>query len=256
MNRIKVWVWVRIKVWVWVGVMMVLLGSAGGVMGQKVFEQDTIKTTSGDLVITSIGHGSLLFKFQDRNFYIDPVMQIADYSLLPKADVILVTHDHGDHLDPVAIENISKPGTEIFLTKLCFDKLKKGKVCENGSYFIAAGVPVETVAAYNIVAVRGNGKPYHAKGEGNGYVLAFGPLKVYVAGDTELTPEMAKLKGIDIAFLPIGLPYTMEPAMAANAAKILKLKILYPYHFNNSNPEEVVRALIGSPTEVRVRLLK
>jgi L-ascorbate metabolism protein UlaG (beta-lactamase superfamily) len=77
-----------------------------------------------------------------------------------------------------------------------------------------------------------------------------------VAGDTELTPEMAKLKHIDIAFLPIGLPYTMEPAMAIEAAQTLKLKILYPYHFNNSNPEEVVRAFIGSPVEVRVRSLK
>ena len=133
------------------------------------------------------------------------------------------THDHGDHFDPVAIEKITKPETEIFLTQLCFDRLKKGKVCPNEKYFIAAGIPVETVAAYNIYGLRGNGIPFHPKGEGNGYVLTFGQLKVYVAGDTELTPEMAKLKNIDIAFLPIGLPYTMEPAMAVEAAKELNL---------------------------------
>ena len=235
---------------------MLLFGSMMGAMGQKGFERDTFQIQGGSLVITFIGHGSLLFNYQDRNIYVDPVMQVADYSLFPKADVILVTHDHGDHLDPIAIEKISKPETEIFLSQLCFDKLKKGKVCRNESYFIASGVPVETVAAFNIYGLRGNGKPYHPKGEGNGYVLSFGQLRLYVAGDTEFTPEMNKLKNIDIAFLPIGLPYTMEPAMAIEAAKMLKLKILYPYHFNNTNPEEVVRAFIGTPMEVRVRSLK
>jgi L-ascorbate metabolism protein UlaG (beta-lactamase superfamily) len=235
---------------------MMMIGSTMGAGAQKVFETDTIPTSGGNLVITFIGHASLLFSYQDRNIYIDPVMQMADYSLFPKADVILVTHDHGDHLDPVAIEKISKPETGIFLTRLCFEKLNKGKVCQEGSFFIAAGIPVETVPAYNIYGLRGNGKPYHPKGEGNGYVLTFGQYKVYVAGDTELTPEMAKLKNIDIAFLPIGLPYTMEPAMAIQAAQTLKLKILYPYHFNNSNPEELVRAFVGTSTEVRVRPLK
>ena len=236
--------------------LVLVIGSARGSMGQKVFERDTIKTVSGDLVITFIGHASLLFTYLDRNIYIDPVMQVADYSLLPKADAILVTHEHGDHFDPVAIEKLTKPETEVYLTKICSEKYAKGKVCTNESFFMAAGVPVETVAAYNIIALRGNGKPYHPKGVGNGYVLTFGDLKVYIAGDTELTPEMAKLKDISIAFLPIGLPYTMEPSMAIEAAVRLKLKILYPYHFNNSNPEEIVRALMGSKTEVRIRSLK
>jgi L-ascorbate metabolism protein UlaG (beta-lactamase superfamily) len=235
---------------------MMVLGSIGGAMGQKVFERDTIRTPAGDLVITFFGHASLSFNYQDRNIYIDPVMQVADYSLLPKADAVLVTHDHGDHLDPVAIEKISKPETEVYLSRLCFDKLKKGKVCPNESFFIAAGCPVETIAAYNIIGLRGNGIPYHAKGDGNGYVISFGQLKVYVAGDTEWTPEMAKLKNLGIAFLPIGLPYTMEPGMAIEAAVRLKLKLLYPYHFNNSNPEEIVRALMGTDIEVRVRSMK
>jgi L-ascorbate metabolism protein UlaG (beta-lactamase superfamily) len=236
--------------------MILLFGVTAGATAQKTFEADTVKTSSGNLVITFIGHGSLLFTFLDKNIYVDPVMQMADYSLMPKADAILVTHDHGDHLDPVAIEKLTKPETQLFLSKLCYDKLKKGRVCENESCFMACGIPVQTVPAYNIVALRGNGKPYHPKGEGNGYVFTFGQTKVYVAGDTELTPEMAKLKDIEIAFLPIGLPYTMEPRMAADAAKAMKLKILYPYHFNNSNPDDVARALIGTPVEVRVRSLK
>jgi L-ascorbate metabolism protein UlaG (beta-lactamase superfamily) len=237
-------------------IILLLIGPVIVTMGQKAYERDTIETQSGDLVITSIGHASLLFTYQDRNIYIDPVMQVADYKLLPKADIILVTHDHGDHFDPVAIENLTKPETQLLLTQICFDKLKKGKVSPNESFLIVSGIPVETVAAYNVVGLRGNGKPYHAKGEGNGYVLSFGNVRVYIAGDTEFTKEMLKLKDVDIAFLPIGLPYTMEPSMAVNAAKYLKLKILYPYHFNNSNPDEVVKALIGSSIEVRLRSLK
>jgi L-ascorbate metabolism protein UlaG (beta-lactamase superfamily) len=237
-------------------ILVFMVGPNLGALGQKVFEKDTIQTTAGNLVITFIGHGSLMFNFQDKSIYIDPVMQVADYSLLPKADAILVTHDHGDHFDPVAIEKLSKPGTEIFLTQLCFEKLKKGRVCPNETYFIASGIPVEAIPAYNIIGLRGNGVPFHPKGQGNGYILSFGSIKVFVAGDTEFTPEMAKLKGIDIGFLPIGMPYTMEPRMAIDAAIQLKLKILYPYHFNNSNPEELVRALMGSPTEVRVRSMK
>jgi L-ascorbate metabolism protein UlaG (beta-lactamase superfamily) len=235
---------------------LMVMSSFGGLMGQKTFESDTIKTTGGNLVITFIGHSSLLFNYQDKNIYIDPVMQMADFSLLPKADAILVTHDHGDHLDSVAIDKLSKPETGLFLSQLCHDKIQKGKVCANESYFMAAGVPVEAIAAYNIIGLRGNGKPYHPKGDGNGYVLSFGTTKIYVAGDTEMTPEMTKLKDIDIAFLPIGLPYTMEPRMAVQAAFTMKVKILYPYHFNNSNPEEVVRALIGKNIEVRVRSMK
>ncbi len=232
------------------------LGFMLQVNGQKIFESDTIPTTSGNLVITFFGHASLGFMYQDRYFYVDPVMQIADYSLLPKADVILVTHDHGDHLDPVAIEKLSKAATQIYLSQLCFDKIKKGQVESDKSFFIASGVPVETVAAYNITALRGNGMPYHPKDEGNGYVMTFGQTRIYVAGDTELTPEMSKLKNIEIAFLPIGLPYTMDPRMAIEVAKMLNLKIFYPYHFNNSNPDDVARALMGSPIEVRIRSLK
>jgi L-ascorbate metabolism protein UlaG (beta-lactamase superfamily) len=237
-------------------VIMIMVGSTFTVMGQAGFERDTIKTSAGNLIITFVGHASLVFTFQDRNIYIDPVMQMADFSLFPKADAILVTHDHGDHFDPVAIEKLTKPETEIYLTQLCYDKLKKGKVCHDGSFFIAAGIPGETIAAYNITRLRGNGLPFHPKGEGNGYVLTFGQIKVYIAGDTELTPEMRKLKDIDIAFLPIGLPYTMEPGMAIDAAKLLKVKILYPYHFNNSDPETLVRSLISTSTVVRVRSLK
>ena len=225
-------------------------------MGQKGFEQDTIDTSGGKLVITFIGHASLLFTFHEKHIYVDPVLQVADFSSLPKADAILVTHEHGDHLDPAALDKLSKPETEIFLTQICYDKVKRGKVVGDLDFCVAAGVPVDVTEAYNIINLRGNGRPFHPKGEGNGYVFTFGLSKVYVAGDTELTPEMMNLKDIEVAFLPIGLPYTMSPVMAIQAAKRMKPKVLYPYHFNNSNPEEIVRAFVGSTTEVRVRLMK
>lgn len=237
-------------------ILMIWVASSLAVSAQKKFEVDTIPLRSGNLEITFIGHASLIFKYQDRYIYVDPVMQLADYSKFPKADAILVTHDHGDHLDPVAIEYLTKPETQIFLTKLCFNKLKKGEICESNTFFLTSGISVETVAAYNISKLRGNGIPYHPKNDGLGYVLVFDNVRVYVAGDTELTDEMVNLKNIDIAFLPIGLPYTMEPQLAVEAAKLLKVKIFYPYHFNNSNPDEVFRSLIGSPIEVRVRSMK
>jgi L-ascorbate metabolism protein UlaG (beta-lactamase superfamily) len=234
----------------------IFLAVFAGARAQRGFERDSIRTASGDLIITFIGHSSLLFTYQGKNIYVDPVLQVADFSSLPKADAILITHDHGDHLDAAAIDKISNPETEIFLTRLCFSKLKKGKVVSAPDYFIAAGVPVEATEAYNVINRRGNGIPFHPKGDGNGYVFIFGQTRLYVAGDTELTKDMLKLKDIDILFLPIGLPYTMSPLMAIEAAKKLRPKIFYPYHFNNSNPEEIVRAFIGTPVEVRVRLMK
>jgi L-ascorbate metabolism protein UlaG (beta-lactamase superfamily) len=229
---------------------------AGQALGQKIFEKDTIQTTGGPLVITFVGHGSLWFNFQSRNIYVDPVSQVADLTGFPKADAILITHDHGDHLDPEAIKKLSKEGTEVFITKLCQAKIPSGKVFGNGEFLIAAGVPVEVVPAYNIISMRGNGRPYHPKGDGNGYVFKFGQFLLYVAGDTELIPEMMKLTDISILFLPIAEPYTMPLNMAAETARQIKPKILYPYHFNNSNPDDLKKMLMDTDIDVRIRSMK
>ncbi len=224
--------------------------------GQKTWERDTIQTTSGNLVITFLGHGSLLFNYLEKNLYVDPVRQVADYSLLPKADVILVTHEHGDHLDVEAIKQLSKEGTEVYFTQLCLPKYPSGKVCKNEEFFITQGIPVNVVAAYNISNRRGNGLPYHPKGEGNGYILMFGQTRVYVAGDTEPTPEMAKIKNVQIVFLPIAEPYTMSVYLAAEAVKKINPQVVYPYHFNNANPNILQSALEGTGIEVRIRSMK
>ncbi len=233
---------------------MIFLGA--GSYGQALFQKDTIKVAGGDLVITFIGHSSLLFYYQEKYIYIDPVAQVADFSKFPKADALLVTHDHGDHFDTEVINLLQKPGTELYLTGLCHKKIQEGKVIRNDDFFTASGVPVEAVPAYNIISKRGNGIPYHPKGDGNGYVLTFGKTRVYVAGDTELTPEMLKIKSIDILFLPVAEPYTMSVAMAAQAAAVINPKIFYPYHLNKTNPEEIVRALFNTGIEIRLRNLK
>jgi L-ascorbate metabolism protein UlaG (beta-lactamase superfamily) len=224
--------------------------------GQSAFQKDTIPTREGPLVITFIGHGSLLFTWQDKHVYIDPVGQYADYSKMPKADVILVTHDHGDHLDASVIETLSDGKTELYLTDLCNKKMQKGKIISNGDEFKAAGIPVEVVPAYNIVSKRANGKPYHEKGDGNGYVLSFSDVRLYVSGDTELIPEMSEITDIDIAFLAVTEPYTMTVAMAVEAAAMLKPRILYPYHLNQTKPEEIVKALNNKEIEIRVRKMQ
>jgi L-ascorbate metabolism protein UlaG (beta-lactamase superfamily) len=224
---------------------------------QIPFEQDTIQTNQGPLVITFIGHGTLMFTINKMVIQVDPVSGYADYSTLPKADLILVTHHHGDHLDPAAIEKSSKPGTEIILTETCAQQLKKGMVLKNGEIKKIKGLTIEAVPAYNLVHKRDNGEPFHARGEGNGYVITFSDNKVYIAGDTENVPEMTKLTGIDIAFLPMNLPYTMTPEMVAEAVKAFKPKILYPYHYGETDVNQLLALLKGFPeTEVRVRKMQ
>ena len=228
--------------------------------GQKKFEQDIFPTSKGDLKITFIGHGSLMFEFQGKLIYIDPVMQSADYTKMPDADLILVTHQHGDHLDLTAISALKKNGTEILLTKECFSLLKdtsSARVISNGATIEAKGLKTSAIPAYNILNKRPDGTPFHPKGEGNGYIIEFGDKEVLVAGDTENIPEIKALKGIDIAFLPMNLPYTMTPAMVADAASTFRPAILYPYHFGDTNTSELLKLLEKDKgIEVRIRQLK
>jgi L-ascorbate metabolism protein UlaG (beta-lactamase superfamily) len=221
------------------------------------FEQDTIVTKKGNLVITFIGHGTLMFNFNGLVIHADPVGSEADYSKLPKADIILVTHDHGDHFDPKTIALLKKAGTEVVLTRTCADKGESGIVMNNGDEKTIKGLRIKAVPAYNLVHKRDNGQFYHPKGIGNGYVIYFGDKSVYIAGDTENIPEMKDIAGVDIAFLPMNLPYTMTPEMVADAVKILKPKILYPYHFGDTDTNILLKLLKDDKdVEVRIRKMK
>lgn len=227
------------------------------VLAQKSFETDTIKTSAGDLEMTFIGHGTLMFKFDDKIIHVDPVSREADYTLLPRADLILVTHEHSDHLDPEVLNLLRKDNTKIVLTEKCLAKIEEGIVMKNGDVKTFDGIKVEAVPAYNLVHKRDSGQPFHPKGEDNGYVITFGDKRVYVAGDTENVPEMKALKNIDIAFLPMNLPYTMTPEMVSDAAKAFKPKILYPYHYGKTDPQKLVELLNPvKDIDVRIRSLE
>jgi L-ascorbate metabolism protein UlaG (beta-lactamase superfamily) len=221
------------------------------------FEEDKIPTSQGELKIAFLGHGSLMMMFGGKVIHVDPYGEVADYSLLPKADLVLITHDHYDHLDPKALKAILKPGTSIVAAKSCAGKVKDAVIIGNGESTTALGLKIEAVPAYNIVNKRPDGYPFHPKGEGNGYLIAFGDKRVYIAGDTENTAEMKALRNIDVAFLPMNLPYTMTPEMVADAAKAFKPKILYPYHYGETDTTKLVKLLQAEKgIEVRIRKMK
>ena len=230
--------------------------SALQLSAQPAFERDIIKTSAGDLEITFIGHGTLMMRFAGKTIHIDPWSRLADYGSLPKADLILITHQHSDHLDLHAVDQIRTERTVILLTQKCAEELK-GKVMKNGDVQTVFGIKIEAVPAYNIVHRRPGDGPFHPKGEGNGYILTFGTTRVYVAGDTENTPEMKALKNISVAFLPMNLPYTMTPEMVADAAKSFKPKILYPYHTGDTDTKSLANLLSkGTSIEVRFRKMQ
>lgn len=218
-------------------------------LAQGDFKKDTIKTSKGNLEITFIGHGTLMFSFGGRVIHVDPWTRFTDYKNMPKADIILVTHEHGDHLDKKAIDTLKKNGTEIVLTETCSQQIGEGTVMKNGDVITISGLKIEAVPAYNIAA----DTRFHPKGKGNGYIITFVDKKVYVAGDTENTAEMKALKEIDIAFLPMNRPFTMTPEMVTDAAKAFRPKILYPYHFGQTDTSKLVE-LLKDEKDIDVRI--
>lgn len=225
--------------------------AAAVVYGQAKLQSDTLKTSGGDLSMTFIGHGTLMFSYAGKTIHVDPVSMYADYSTLPKADLILVTHEHGDHLDAKAIEAVRKSDTVILANAAAAKNLPGATIMNNGDSKTVAGIGVEAVPAYNPE------KQFHPKGNGNGYVLTFGDKRVFVAGDTEDVPEIKALKNIDVAFLPMNLPFTMTPEQVAGVARAMQPKILYPYHYGNTDPNQLTTLLQDEKSiEVRLRNLK
>jgi L-ascorbate metabolism protein UlaG (beta-lactamase superfamily) len=221
---------------------------------ERALQEDVVPTSAGALTITFVGHGTLMFRHGGKVVHVDPVGREADYSRMPKADVILITHEHGDHLDPAAVEMLRKEGTVVVVSPSCEGRVPRALVMRNGDVREVAGFRVEAVPAYNVVHTRPGGQPYHPGGNGNGYVITFADVRVYVAGDTENAPEMKALRNIAVAFLPMNLPYTMTPEMVADAARSIRPRILYPYHFGQTDPQVLVRLLAGEAgIEVRVR---
>ena len=228
--------------------------SAGPVMG---FESEFLDRSPTSPEITFIGHGTLMFRQGATVIHVDPWGQLADYGKLPKADLVLITHEHRDHLDLQAIEAVRKDTTVIVAPETAAKQIKGAVVMKNGDVKTFLGIPVEAVPAYNLVHMRSPGNPYHPKGAGNGYVITFKDKRVYIAGDTENTPEMKAMKDIYAAFLPMNLPFTMTPDMVADAARAFRPKILYPYHFGETDVQKLVTLLKDEKgIEVRIRNMK
>ncbi|MBN2542745.1 MBL fold metallo-hydrolase [bacterium] len=227
------------------------------VNSQDQFEKDTFSTSAGALEITFIGHGTLMFNIDGKMIHVDPWTKLADYSTLPQADIILITHEHRDHLDPEALNIIRTDETEMVYSESCTSKVSGGIIVKNGDTLAIQGIKIEAVPAYNIEHKRDTGVPFHPEGVGNGYILTIGDKRIYVAGDTENTPEMKALEDIDIAFLPMNLPYTMTPEMVADAAKAFKPKVLYPYHYGETDTNELIELMKDTQgIEVRIRQMQ
>lgn len=221
------------------------------------FDADTLKTDQGSIILTFIGHGTLMMQFDSTLIHIDPVSAYADYAQMPKADIVLITHAHGDHLDAEALQHIVTPNTTVIAAPICRQALNSADFMANGQKKQVKGIEIEAVPAYNIVHKRPGNVPFHPKGEGNGYILRYGGISIYIAGDTENTPEMKALRGIDIAFLPMNLPYTMTPEMVADAASAMQPAILYPYHYGNTDVRDLKKLLEKNKTiEIRIRDLQ
>jgi L-ascorbate metabolism protein UlaG (beta-lactamase superfamily) len=234
---------------------VLLLCAAIASAAEQNFAADKFKTSQGDLVITFIGHGTLMMSCGAAVIHVDPVSQMADYTQLPKADIILVTHEHGDHFDLKAINAVKTGKTALVTTENVAKTVPETIVLKNGDVKTIQGFKIEAIPAYNLVQMRSPGVPYHPKGAGNGYIITCGDKRIYVAGDTENTPEMKSLRNIDIAFLPMNLPYTMTPEMVADAAKAFRPKILYPYHYGNTDPSRLIE-LLKDEKDIEVRIRK
>lgn len=238
-------------------VLLLLCADATTVTAAEGPPTDRIATSAGPLDLTFLGHGTLMLTFKDTVLHVDPYGKVADYAALPQADLVLLTHDHADHLDQAALALVRTPVTDIVLPPVCADRVQGGLILKNGETRTVRGITVTAVPAYNLVHHRDNGQPFHPRGAGNGYLLDFGDTRLYVAGDTENIPEMAALKDVDIAFLPMNLPYTMTPEMVADAARAFRPRILYPYHYGDTDPQRLVELLRDQPDiEVRIRPMR
>jgi L-ascorbate metabolism protein UlaG (beta-lactamase superfamily) len=244
----------KIKEGIMKGILLVALVStiiAFAGYAQKKYQEDVLKASGGDLRIAFIGHGTLMLSYAGKVIHADPVSMYADYATLPKADLILITHEHGDHLDMKAIQAVSTANTAIVVNPGSAKAVANGTVMKNGDTKTVSGISIEAVPAYNPE------KQFHPKGNGNGYVLTLGDKRIYIAGDTENIPEMKALKNIDVAFLPMNLPFTMTPEQVADAARAMKPKVLYPYHFGKTDTSKVVELLKDEKgIEVRIRDLE
>lgn len=214
-------------------------------------QTQAFQTSSGPVRITPLNHASTLIEANGKFIYLDPAKPV-DFSERPKADLILITDIHGDHMDLDAIKAVSKPGTEIFAPPAVVQTVTTAKPIANGESRTWQSWTIDAIPAYNLKRGPEPGKLFHDKGRGNGYVLTYGGKRFYFSGDTEGVPEMRALRNIDVAFVCMNLPYTMPPDEAADAVKAFHPKIVIPYHYRGSDLTVFQKDLAGTGIEVRL----
>ena len=219
------------------------------------YEVDVFKTKSGKtLKFYALVHASIRIEYDGREIEIDPVTKLGnktiDYTAMPKADYIFVTHEHGDHFDKEALKQLTGEKTQLITNKRCAEMLGYGEIMVNGQSSTFNDITVEAVPAYNISEGR---TQFHPKGRDNGYILTIDGLRIYIAGDTEDIPEMQDIKDIDIAFMPCNQPYTMTTEQLVKAAKTVKPKVLFPYHYGQTDVKGIPAQLKDYGIDVRIR---
>ena len=221
---------------------------------QQNYETDVFQTKSGKTVkFHALTHASIRIQYDGKEIEIDPVTKLGnkviDYASMPKADYLLVTHEHFDHFNQDAIKLLTGQNTRFITNQRCADMYGSGEVMKNGDKLqIANDFTIEAVPAYNYT---GGHTQFHPKGRDNGFVLTIDGLRIYIAGDTEDIPEMSAIKDIDIAFLPCNQPYTMTPDLLVKAAKVIKPKVVFPYHYGQTDISGIAAQLDG--IDVRIR---
>lgn len=229
--------------------LVVLATTAAGQVKRPVEE---FAASGGTVRITPVRHGSLMIEAGGQVVHVDPWSQ-GNYDGLPRADIILITDIHGDHLDRAMVEKLKKSGTVILGPEAVAKALEGVTVLRNGETTKVGAWTIEAVPMYNLKRGPAEGKFYHDKGRGNGYVVSWGGMRFYISGDTEGVPEMRALQNIDVAFVCMNLPFTMPPEEAAEAVKAFRPKIVYPYHYRGSDLSVFEKALQGTGIEVRIR---
>jgi L-ascorbate metabolism protein UlaG (beta-lactamase superfamily) len=238
----------------------VLLLSAGTLFSQA--QQITPikeKVKGGELTIQPITHATLVLSYQNKNFYIDPTGGPEAFKGLAPADVVLITDIHGDHFDPKTLDAVNTANTILIVPQAVADLLpaninkQKVVILKNDAKTTQGGVSITAVPMYNLPGAEN--EKYHIKGRGNGYILEIGGKRVYISGDTADTPEMRALKNIDIAFVCMNLPYTMEVKSAAQGVLAFKPKVVYPYHYRGQDVNTFKTLVNQGNQAIDVRLI-
>lgn len=220
--------------------------------------QDVIKTTAGDVTIYPVLHGSVAMKWNDMVILVDPYGGAQRFDAFGKPDLILITDIHGDHLNEATLDGMNLNQTDLVVPQAVYDKISDTykdncSIIGNGETSAVDGIEILAVPMYNLPESEDS---RHTKGRGNGYVLTIGGKKLYLSGDTEDIQEMRDLKNIDVAFVCMNLPYTMDVEQAADAVNEFKPKVVYPYHFRGSeglSDTGKFKNLVNKGIEVRLR---